>query len=110
MMDFIMNNVNMLANFPSFEDCNELLGFEFMNVLNEVFNWIQIAVPCLVMVLCCVDVVRAAIAQDENEMNKAIPRIVKRVMIGVAIFFVPIILQFLLYSAGLMSGVCKIGV
>lgn len=109
MIDFIMNNVDILFSLPSAADC-DILGTEFRNILNEVFSWIQIAVPCLVMVLCSVDVVRAAIAQDENEMNKAIPRIIKRVMIGVAIFFVPMVLNILLYSAGLMSGVCKIGV
>lgn len=109
MIDFVVNNVDILFSLPSAADC-DILGTEFRNILNEVFNWIQIAVPCLVMVLCSVDVVRAAIAQDENEMNKAIPRIIKRVMIGVAIFFVPMVLNILLYSAGLMSGVCKIGV
>ena len=109
MIDFVVNNVEILFSLPSAADC-DILGTEFRNILNEVFSWIQIAVPCLVMVLCSVDVVRAAIAQDENEMNKAIPRIIKRVMIGVAIFFVPMVLNILLYSAGLMSGVCKIGV
>ena len=65
MLDFIINSLNFLAfSFPSTSDCS-LLGEEFQNILNEVFEWLQIATPCLVILLCSVDLALAVIAQDE---------------------------------------------
>lgn len=113
MIDFIMNNISILASnwggLPSASDCS-VLGKEFTEVLNDVFTWIQVATPCLVLVLCCTDILRAVIAQEEKDMKAALSRTVKRVMIGVAIFFVPMLLNFVLYMAGIASGTCKIGV
>lgn len=109
MLDFVINSVNMLAiNFPSASDCS-ILGADFTQILNEVFMWIQIAVPCLVIVLCTVDLAKAVIAQDDKNMQAALSNTVKRVCIGVAIFFIPILLNFVLAVAGFASGICNIG-
>ncbi len=108
MLDFIINNINFLVNFPTQSDCN-LLGADFRDILTKVFSWIQIATPCLVIALCSVDMVQAVISQEEKDMKTALTRTVKRIVIGVAIFFVPVVLNFILYMAGLTSGVCKIG-
>ena len=48
MMKFIINNLNELLITGS---CS-VLGTEFKSILNEVFGWIQIATPCLVILLC----------------------------------------------------------
>lgn len=113
MIDFIMNNINILDSYwgglPSASDCS-VLGKEFTNVLNDIFTWIQVATPCLVLVLCCTDILKAVIAQEEKDMKVALSRTVKRVMVGVAIFFLPMLLNFILYMAGIASGTCKIGV
>ena len=109
MLDFIINSLNFLAfSLPSTSDCS-LLGEEFQNILNEVFEWLQIATPCLVILLCSVDLAQAVIAQDEKSMQASLPKVVKRVGIGVAIFFLPILLDFILKMAGIASGICKIG-
>lgn len=109
MLDFVINSVNMLAiSFPSASDCS-ILGTSFTQILNDVFMWVQISVPCLVIVLCTVDLVKAVIAQDDKNMQAALSNTVKRVCIGVAIFFVPTLLNFLLAMAGFASGTCSIG-
>lgn len=105
MINFFMNNINGLLITG---DCS-VLGTDFTKILKEVFMWIQIATPCLVIILCTVDVVQAVIAQEEKSMKEAQRRIIKRVMIGVAIFFVPILLDILLDFAGLATGTCGIG-
>ena len=112
MIDFIMNNISVLDafSFPSSSSCTEYLGVEFQELLKELFSWIQVITPCLVLVLCCTDILKAVVAQEEKEMRVALSRTVKRVMIGVAIFFLPMLLNFILYMAGIASGTCKIGV
>lgn len=109
MMDFIINNLSILAlNLPTAADCS-VLGTEFQSILDEVFGWIQLATPCLVLVLCSVDIAKGVIAQDDNATRAALSSAIKRVAIGVAIFFVPILLNFILMMAGLASGTCSIG-
>lgn len=109
MFDFIINSLNFLAaSLPSTADCS-LLGKDFQKILNEVFEWLQLATPCLVILLCSIDLAQAVIAQDEKSMQAALPKVVKRVGIGVAIFFLPILLDFILKMAGIASGICKIG-
>lgn len=105
MLDFLINNLNNLLITGK---CS-VLGAEFHDILKEVFGWIQIAVPCLVLVLCSVDLASAVISQEEKNIQAALSKVVKRVMIGVAIFFVPTVIDFMLDLAGIASGVCKIG-
>ena len=105
MMKFIINNLNELLITGS---CS-VLGTEFKSILNEVFGWIQIATPCLVILLCSVDFASSVISQEEKNMQAALSKVVKRVMIGVAIFFVPIIVDILLDLAGIATGTCGIG-
>lgn len=105
MIDFLVNNLN---NLLITGDCS-VLGTEFTKILKEVFTWIQIATPCLVLILCTVDMASAVIAQEEKNMQAALGRTVKRVMIGVAIFFVPLLLDMLLDLAGIATGTCGIG-
>lgn len=103
MIDFIMNNTMFLV-----VQCS-LLGDELTDLLNEIFTWIQIAIPCLAVVLCTVDIVQAVISQSDENIKKAQSKTIKRVMIGVAIFFVPTLLKILLNYGGNLIGTCGIG-
>lgn len=105
MIDFLMNNLNVLLITG---DCS-ILGAEFNSILKEIFMWVQIAVPILVVVLCMVDMAQAVISQDEKGMKTAQGKAIKRVIIGIAIFFVPVLLEIVLDLAGIATGVCGIG-
>lgn len=98
-MNFLLRNINMLAN-----SCG-MLGPKMTDLLEMIFKWIQIATPCIVLVLCIVDMAKAVIAQDDGAIKKAQGHAIKRIIIGVVIFFVPIILNILLDLAGL-TGTC----
>lgn len=100
MIDFVMNNILML------KEC-DILG-DFSDILKELFMIVKVSVPCLVLVLCSVDITRAVISQDDKGMKESLTRVVKRVSIGVCIFFVPILLEFLLKIAGNITGTCGI--
>lgn len=105
MIDLFMSNFNSLLITG---ECS-ILGTEFAKILKEVFMWIEIAVPCIVIALCSVDMVKAVASQDEKGMKQAQSNAVKRLIIGVAIFLVPIVLDVLLDIAGIASGTCHIG-
>lgn len=101
MRNFIINNINIL------DDCS-ILGTEFNNILQEIFTIIKIAVPILVIVLCSVDIARAVTAQDDKAVKEALSSSIKRIIIGVVVFFVPTLINVLLEFAGNISGTCGI--
>lgn len=103
MINFFMNNVNMLAY-----DCT-LLGAELTAILKDVFMWVEISIPVVAIVLCTVDLTQAVIAQDEGAIKKAQNKCIKRIIVGIAIFFVPVLLDILLTYGGNIIGTCGIG-
>jgi len=103
MMNFIISNLSLLAG-----DCT-LLGDELTGILKDIFSWIMIAIPVLTVVLCTVDLSKAVIAQDDGAIKKAQSTCIKRILIGVAIFFVPLLLNILLSYGGNIIGTCGIG-
>lgn len=103
MLDLIINNFVLLAG-----DCS-LLGDELTSILKDVFSWIMISIPVLTVVLCTVDLSKAVIAQDDGAIKKAQSTCIKRILIGVAIFFVPMLLNIFLTYGGNIVGTCGIG-
>lgn len=86
-----------------------MLGKGVQDILSELYTVVEIATPILVVLLCTIDMAKAVIAQDDNEMKKSQSRSIKRLIIGLAIFLVPTVLDALLKLAGLAEGICKIG-
>ena len=107
MIDFLTNDLNVLISILP-QECN-LLGTGVQEILNELYRIVEIATPILVVLLCTVDMAKAVVAQDDNEMKKSQARSIKRLIIGLAIFLVPTVLDALLKLAGLAEGICKVG-
>lgn len=109
MINTILNSLNVLGIFTNITNCDSVLGDKLTSVLKEVYMAMQIAVPILVILLCSVDILKAVTAQNEKDMSAAGIRSVKRIIIGFAIFFIPILIDAILDLAGLASGTCHIG-
>ena len=77
--------------------------------MNEAWTVILVVIPVLLVVLIILDFVKAVAASDEKQMNKAVSNAIKRVAIGVAIFFLPLLVDFILKLAGIASGTCSVG-
>ena len=105
MLDFIMTNFLVVIVQG---DCS-LLGAKLTKILIDVFYWIQIVVPILVVALGTADLASAVIAQDQSKMQKATSNVIKRVLVGVAIFFTPTIVGLLLDAASIGVGLCGVG-
>ncbi len=105
----IMNGLYILGIFTNATDCGSILGEDLTAVLQDIYRAMQVAIPVLVTALCTVDIVKAVAAQDDKDMEAAKSKAIKRIIIGVAVMFVPLIIDFLLDLAGLASGTCHIG-
>lgn len=98
MKNFIINNVNIL------DECG-LFNKEMYDILSDWYGYILIAIPILVIVLCMTDIAKAVMAQDEKAVKEAQSRALKRLIIGVIIFFIPILVNVLIgYVSGLPLG------
>ena len=67
-----------------------------IDFLKMILNWIRIIAPILVIVLTSIDFAGAMLKDDKDALTKATSRLVKRLIIAAALFFVPTIINFIL--------------
>lgn len=94
-------------------DCETLLGEDLINKINSYLKIIKISVPILLLVYGIMDFVKALFSPEEGEMKKAQQTFMKRLLIAVLIFLVPILVNLLLNLANqvwstITPGTCGI--
>ncbi len=89
-------------------DCN-VLGNDLLEILQEVFKIIKICVPILCVILIMIDMLSAVIGDNTKTVNEALNRSIKRLIIGIVIFFIPTVVNLLLNMSGYITGTCGIG-
>lgn len=89
------------------EDGNYTDLYDFVQGL---FTLIKIATPVIVIALSTFDYIKAIAASNAEEMKKANGRTIKRLIVGLIIFFLPFILDILFELFGLYDlSRCNIG-
>lgn len=88
-------------------DCS-ILSDKEMELLNEAFFAVKVCVPILCVVLIAIDILKAVTSGDEKNMKDAQNKAVKRLIIGVVIFFIPTLVNIILKWAGFAFGICGI--
>lgn len=89
-------------------NCNSIFSGQFGVVLKNALSLLRFAVPLIIIGLSIVDFIKATAAQNDSEIKKAANKLVKRMIIGVIIFLLPTVLEFILYLAGIEYGTCGI--
>ncbi len=102
----MINNFNILFEFFKFSDDCNVLGADFLSILNEAWGIIMVVVPVILVVMIIIDMTKAIIAGDEKDMKSAQKRSIIRVIVGVCIYFLPMIVNAILQLAGIGSGTC----
>lgn len=74
--------------------------------IKQVFHLVKFAVPVLIIGLGIVDFIKAMTAQSQDEIKKASTKLMKRLIIGVCIFVLPTILDFILKVAEINTELC----
>lgn len=94
-------------------ECEDILGDDFIDFLKKIFRWIQIIAPIIVIVLGSVDFASAILQDDKDALKKASNKLIKRLIIAIALFLLPILINFLLDNfnvvKGSNAGTCGIG-
>lgn len=85
--------------------CNDLFGpkkgeagYEngLRSSVDEILGYVRIIVPILIILLGTIDLAKAVIASKEDEMKKAQNMFIKRLIIGLAVFFVPVFVDIIM--------------
>jgi len=89
--------------------CNGIFGDpsdpnSVANLIKDVLNLFRILAPILVIVLGSLDLFMAMASSSEDKMKKAQSTMVRRVILGVCLFFVPAIINFILDAASKSLG------
>ena len=71
-------------------------------VIHEIFEYVRIIVPILIIVLGLFDFGKAVIASKVDEMKKAQLTFTKRVLIGVVVFLVPVVVDIIMGLADVL--------
>lgn len=96
-------------------DCSSIFGpednrNELYHALQDIFNLLKFAAPILLIVLSTIDYIKAITSHDAEGLKKANEKFVKRLAIGVAIFMLPFILDFIFEVFGVYDiQTCGIG-
>lgn len=83
--------------------CTSNAGKRLFGFLGQMFNIIMIAVPVILIIMGSIDFVKAVISQKDDEMKKAQNMFIKRLIVGVIIFFVPPIVNFVIGLTGIST-------
>lgn len=92
---------------PTCADFNEIFGDKddpdsLRYLIDTILGYVRIIVPILIILLGTLDFAKAVIAGKEDNMKKAQTDFIKRVLIGVAVFFVPLLVDVVMELADIV--------
>ena len=88
------------------EECGPYFTQDLIDLLQDVFDVIKFVDVVMVVVLTIITFTQA-IVKGGDDLKKAITITIKRVVIGVVIFFIPTLINFVFNAVGLY-GTCGI--
>ena len=96
-----------VADFGAVVTCTDLFGSpsdenSLAYMINTVLGYVRVIVPILVITFGLFDLGKAVIASKEDEMKKAQATFIKRVIIGVVVFFVPFVVNIVMELADMV--------
>lgn len=74
---------------------------EVWDLVGTVLTFLKIGIPLIIVILAVIDLGKAAISSKDDEMKKAFTTLLRRVVAGLIIFFIPTIVDLLF---NLVSG------
>lgn len=75
--------------------CNSLKGTDTYKIIQQIFKWLQIAAPIMLVIFGIMDFSKAVASGDNDAIKKAQQTFVKRIIIVAIILLLPLIMELL---------------
>ncbi len=82
-----MELINFLTS--AADICTDSQTVKIFVFIGNIVTILKIIVPIILVIIGSVDLIKAVMAQKDDEIKKAYSTLLKRVIIGVVIFFLP---------------------
>ena len=87
--------------------CNEIFGSKtdpesISYLVNKILSYPRYIIPAIIVLMGTLDFFKAVIAGKEDEMKKAQRTFIKRVIIGVCVFLVPLLINGIMWLADIV--------
>ena len=104
----------MLNGIITIEECEDLFtgnedSEKMLKIIKMLFTLSRISIPLIIIGMGSMDFVKCIFSGNEDGMKKAQSKFMKRILIGVVIFLVPSLLQYILeiaHHVALISAKC----
>ena len=74
-----------------------------MQIVGYILAVVKIVIPLLIIILGVIDLGRAVVSSDQKIIKDAGGKLVKRVILGICIFFIPQIIDLIFSMVGVFS-------
>lgn len=94
---------------PKYDNCSSILGNpkdpdSVAWFINQIFKYVKILGPLLVLILSSLDFAKAIIQSDDDHMKKAQKKLIIRLLAVVLLFFLPDLVNLILQIFGLTTS------
>ena len=96
---FALDYENLCSTNDGVQNAVRIIGY-----VVAIIRWVA---PLIIIVLGMVDFGKAVISDDEKSLSKATAALIRRIIAGVAIFFIPTLIQALLNFIEVTGGLEK---
>jgi len=88
---------------PGDEDDDEIevTDDETLKIVKRIYDIIKILIPVLIIILSTVDFLKVIMYDDEKNYKSAFDKLVKRLVVGVVFFLLPILVSFIIKYSGI---------
>ena len=88
----------------------EIVYTELGQAVDDLFTLIKVITPIIVIALSTMDYIKAIASSNADDMKKANQRTIKRLIVGLIVFFLPFLLEILFELFGLYDlSTCGVG-
>ncbi len=89
----------MYINLLDIQFCEKEEIQRLFTFLGNLMDILKIVIPIIIVIIGSVDLVKAVVAQKDDEIKKGYLVLLKRIIIGVVIFFIPGVVNLILNMA-----------
>lgn len=82
---------------------NQICNGSTMKIISTLYNIIKFLIPIIIIVFSIIDFMSVVLSGENEKMEKAKKRFITRIIVGLALLFVPSIIELLLRLSGILG-------